>query len=60
MKEYGEYRILVGFDRSSKKIFDELEQIIAKYKRGGWSVETVTIDDSLEFIDVIFYREVTI
>lgn len=58
MREYREQRIIVGYERSSKKIFDEIETITAHYLRDGWSIDSTTIDDTLEYIDLIFFREI--
>jgi hypothetical protein len=60
LREYREHRIEVGYEKSSVRIYDELEQVVAKFIRAGWSVETTTIDDTLEFIDIIFYREIVL
>lgn len=60
MREYHEKRIEVGYDRNPKKIFDELDSFIAQLIRAGWKIEDTTLDESLGFIDIIYYREITI
>ncbi len=60
MREYREKRIEVGYNRSSKKIFDEIEYVTAQFIRAGWSVDTTVLDETLEFIDVIFVREINL
>ncbi len=58
MREYREKRIEVGYDRSSKKIFDEIEYVTAQFIRAGWAVDTTILDETLEFVDLIFVREI--
>ena len=58
MREYCERQIEVGFDRDSKKIFDEIEVESARLLRDGWVIENCVADDTLGYINLIFYREV--
>ncbi len=58
MREYLEKRVFVGYERSSKKVFDEIDSVTAQSIREGWSVETTSLDETVEFIDIIFVREI--
>lgn len=58
MREYREKRFPVGFKKSPKIIFDEIELFTARMTRDGWILEESVADDTLEYIDLIFYREI--
>lgn len=58
MKEYHEKRIELGFDRSPKLIFDEIERYTAYMIRSGWSIERGVTEQSLGYIDLIYYRNI--
>jgi len=58
MIEYKERRIKVGMKREPKDIFDEIEQETASFIRGGWRLKETITDDFLEYIDLLFVRDV--
>ncbi len=58
MRQFCEKRIEVGFDRNAKKIFDEIESVSASLIREGWCIEDSTIDETMEFIDIFFFRDI--
>ncbi len=60
MREFHEKKITVGFDRPPKAIFDEIEQYSASMIRAGWSIERGVADQSLGYIDIIYYRDIDV
>ncbi|MDR0307330.1 MAG: hypothetical protein LBI42_10915 [Chitinispirillales bacterium] len=58
MKESAEKLIKVGFRKSSKKIFDEIEQITADMIRAGWSLSGSLMEDGLGYAHLFFEREI--
>lgn len=58
MKECTEFQIKVGFSRSAKAIFDEVEQVSAKYIRDGWTLDNAIVDESFGHITLFFVREI--
>jgi len=58
MRHYREFRISVGFDRDPKLIFDELDREIARLFREGWNVEDTILDQTLEYFDIICYKDI--
>lgn len=58
MREYREYRILIGFNRSAKDIFDEIESVSARFFREGWSLESTVLEELLEYVDLLFVRTI--
>jgi hypothetical protein len=58
MLEIKEYRIKVGLSREPKNIFDEIEQTTARFIRDGWRLKETITDDFLEYIDLLFVRDV--
>jgi hypothetical protein len=58
MLEYKEHRIKVGHKRDVKDIFDEVEQESARFVRQGWRLKETITDDFLEYIDLLFVRDV--
>ncbi len=60
MREYTEKRIEVGYDRNAKKVFDEIEYVTSQHIRTGWTIESTVLDETLEFIDLIFVRDINL
>ncbi|MGM0462838.1 MAG: hypothetical protein ACQEQ4_10530 [Fibrobacterota bacterium] len=60
MKEVDEYYIKVGFSRDAKDIFNEIEQVSARYIRSGWFLDDAVIDNSLNYITLFFQRHVSV
>ena len=58
MTEYKEHRIKVGMKREPKDIFDEIEQESARFIRDGWRLKETITSDFLEYIDLLFVRNV--
>lgn len=58
VREYFEKRISVGYDRPAKLVFDDIESYLSQQIRAGWQVEETLIDETLEYIDLIFYRDI--
>ena len=58
VREFCEKRIEVGFERNAKNIFDEIESVTASLIRDGWTIEESTIDETMGFIDIIFFRDI--
>lgn len=58
MRESSEKVIEVGFKRSPKVIFDEIEQVSASMIRQGWSLTDNCIEESLQSIHLFFEREI--
>lgn len=60
MKESAERIIRLGFKRSPKIIFDEVEHVSAEMMRQGWYLKDTLIEESLGNIHLFFEREVSI
>jgi hypothetical protein len=58
MKESTERFIKVGFTRTPRKIFDEVEQVSASLIREGWVLVDSVLEESLEHIHLFFERDV--
>lgn len=58
MRQYQELRIEVGYDREAKQIFDEIDIEMARLFREGWTVEDSILDATLEYIDIIYYKDI--
>jgi hypothetical protein len=58
MKECTERIVKVGFHRSPKKIFDEVEQVSADMIRNGWVLRDTCLEESLGGIHLFFERDV--
>ncbi|MGM0443472.1 MAG: hypothetical protein ACQEQV_04730 [Fibrobacterota bacterium] len=58
MKKVEEYYIKVGYRRTAKDIFDEVEIVTARFKRDGWDLDDAVIDNSLNFITLFFVKEI--
>lgn len=59
MKESAERIVKLGFRRSPKKIFDEVEGIAASMLRNGWSLKDSLVEDGLGRIHLFFEREIS-
>ncbi len=58
MKECSEKVIEVGFSRSPKIVFDEIEQVSANMIRQGWMLTDNCVEESLQSIHLFFEREI--
>ena len=59
MKESSEKIIKIGFRKSPKKIFDEIEQVTAEMIRGGWYLRESLMEDGLGYAHLFFEREMS-
>lgn len=57
MKESAERSVKVGFTRSPKKVFDEIEQITAEMVRNGWELKDTMLETGLAYVHLFFERE---
>ena len=57
MKESAECTVRVGFRRSPKKIFDEVDAVTAAMVREGWRLCDSVLEDGLGSIHLFFERE---
>jgi len=60
MKENAERLVKVGFKKSPKKVFDEIDQITAEMIRGGWALRDSLFEDGLEYAHLFFEREIDV
>jgi len=60
MLEYKEYRIKIGFKREPKDIFDEIEVVTARFIRKGYRLKETVMNDFLEYVDLLFVRDVDV
>ena len=60
MKENAERVVKVGFTRSPKKVFDEIEQVTAEMVRGGWALRDSLFEDGLEYAHLFFERDIDV
>lgn len=58
MKECAEKIIKVGFKKNPKKLFDEIESVIAEMVRDGWIMTENCMEDGLEFVHLFFERDI--
>jgi hypothetical protein len=56
MKECTERVVKVGFKRSPKKVFDEIDSITASMIRDGWVLKESFTEDGLARIHLFFER----
>lgn len=56
MKECTERVVMVGFKRSPKKVFDEIDSITASMIRDGWVLKESFTEDGLGRIHLFFER----
>jgi hypothetical protein len=57
MKEAAERVVKVGFRRSPKKVFNDVELITADMLRQGWKLTDTVIEEGLGNIHLFFERE---
>jgi hypothetical protein len=60
MKESAERIVKLGYKRSPRIIFDEVEQVSAEMLRQGGGLKDTLIEESLGNIHLFFEREVSI
>ncbi|MFW5785146.1 MAG: hypothetical protein ACOCW1_03080 [Chitinispirillaceae bacterium] len=60
MKENHEKVIKVGFNKSPRKIFDEIEQVTAEMIREGWVLLDGCLEDGLGYVHLFFERDITV
>jgi hypothetical protein len=60
VKESAERTVKVGFTRSPKKVFDEIDFIIAEMVRQGWVFVDGMIEEGLGFAHLFFERELEV
>jgi hypothetical protein len=60
MLEYKEYRIKIGFKREPKDIFDEIEVVTARFIRKGYRLKETVTNDFLEYVDLLFVRDIDV
>jgi hypothetical protein len=58
MKECREHLIKVGFNRSPRKIFNEIEVVAARMLRDGWTLYDSCFEDGLAYIHLLFERNI--
>jgi hypothetical protein len=58
MLEMKEHRIKVGLSREPKDIFDEIEQVSARFIRDGFHLKETIMNDFLDYIDLLFVRNI--
>ncbi len=57
MRESAERVIKVGFRKSPKKVFDEIEQVTAEMIRAGWVLRESCLEDGLGNVHLFFERD---
>ena len=57
MNESAERIVKVGFMRSPRKIFNDVELITADMLRRGWSLKETVVEEGLGNIHLFFERE---
>jgi hypothetical protein len=60
VKESSERIIKVGFSKSPRKVFDEIEQVAAEMVRGGWVLIDTLLEDGLGYAHLFFEREINV
>jgi len=58
MRESAERVVKVGFTRSPKKVFDEIDQVTAEMMRDGWVLCDGVLEDGLGYAHLFFEREI--
>jgi hypothetical protein len=58
MMESAECIVKVGFRKSPRKIFDEVETVTADMVRQGWSLKDTVVEEGLGNIHIFFEREI--
>jgi hypothetical protein len=57
VKESAERRVKVGFSRSPRKVFDEIDLVTAEMVRDGWVFVDGMMEEGLGFAHLFFERE---
>jgi hypothetical protein len=60
VKESAERMVKVGFSRSPKKVFDEIDLVMAEMVMDGWVFVDGMIEEGLGFAHLFFEREIEI
>ncbi|NLL12364.1 MAG: hypothetical protein GX267_03060 [Fibrobacter sp.] len=58
MRLCAEKIVKIGFTRSPKAIFDEVESVTAEMIRQGWYLKDSCVEDGLGYVHLFFEREV--
>lgn len=58
MRLSAEKIVKIGFTRSPKAIFDEVESVTAEMIRQGWYLKDSCIEDGLGYVHLFFEREI--
>jgi hypothetical protein len=59
MNESVERAVKLGFRKSPKKIFDEIEAVSADMVRQGWHLKDTVVEEGLGYIHLFFEREIS-
>jgi hypothetical protein len=60
VKESAERVVKVGFTKSPKKIFDEIDRTTAEMMRDGWVFLDGIIEEGLGYAHLFFEREIEV
>jgi len=60
VKESAERMVKVGFTRSPKKVFDEIDRVTAEMVRLGWDFVDGMIEEGLGFAHLFFERDIDV
>ena len=60
MRESAERVVRVGFRKSPKRVFDEVDQVTADMVRGGWVFVDSVLEDGLGSVHLFFERDVDV
>jgi hypothetical protein len=60
VKESAERKVKVGFTKSPKKVFDEIDLVTAEMVRQGWVFVEGMIEDGLGYAHLFFEREIDV
>jgi len=60
VRESAERTVKVGFSRSPKKVFDEIDLVTADMVRQGWVFTEGIIEDGLGFAHLFFERDIEV
>jgi len=58
MNESTERIVKVGFRKSPKKVFDDVEEATAEMVRQGWSLKDTVVEEGLGNIHLFFERKI--
>jgi hypothetical protein len=60
MRESAERVVAVGFEKSPKKIVDEVERVTASMIREGWRLADSCVEDGMGNVHLFFERDIII